>query len=73
MEKENLEKTSKEIVEEEITEERLIAILDELDYNELPIWKKNQINNLLDDIKRAKKREVKEKIFFELIELLEND
>lgn len=77
MEKEDLERTgmiSKIIEDDEVSmEERLIEILDRIEYNDFPIWKKNQINNLIDDIKKSKKQDVKEKIFLELIELMEND
>lgn len=77
MEQEDLERTgmiSKIIEDDEVTmEERLEEILDRIEYNDFSIWKKNQINNLIDDIKKSKKTEDKEKVFFELIELMEND
>ena len=77
MDREDLERTgmiSKIIEDEEVTmEERLMEILDRIEYNDFPIWKKNQINNLIDDIKKSKKKEVKEKIFIELIELMESE
>lgn len=77
MEQEELERTgmiSKIIEDDEVSmEERLIEILDRIEYNDFPIWKKNQINNLIGDIKKSKKRDEKEKIFFELIELMESD
>ena len=75
MDREDLERTgmiSKIIEDEEVTmEERLMEIPERIEYNDFPIWKKNQINNLIDDIKTSKKKEVKEKIFIELIELME--
>ena len=77
MDKEDLERTgmlSKIIEDDEVSmEERLIEILDRIEYNDFPIWKKNQINNLINDIKKSKKQDEKEKIFLELIELMEND
>ena len=54
MDKEDLERTgmlSKIIEDDEVSmEERLIEILDRIEYNDFPIWKKNQINNLINDI-----------------------
>lgn len=77
MDKEDLERTgmlSKIIEDDEVSmEERLIEILDRIEYNDFPIWRKNQINNLINDIKKSKKQDEKEKIFLELMELMEND
>ena len=65
MDKEDLERTgmlSKIIEDDEVSmEERLIEILDRIEYNDFPIWKKNQINNLINDIKKSKKQDEKEK------------
>ena len=77
MDKDELETTGiigKIIADDEVSmEERLVEILDRIEYNDFPIWKKNQINNLINDIKKSKKQDEKEKIFLELIELMEND
>lgn len=77
MEKEELERTGmiSKIIDDDdevSMEERLIEILDRIEYNDFPIWKKNKINNLINDIKKTKKQDVKEEIFVELIELMEN-
>ena len=77
MNNEDLERTgiiSRIIADDEVSmEERLMEILDKIEYNDFPIWKKNQINGLIEDIKKAKKKSVKEKVFFELIELIESE
>ena len=41
-------KSLKKIIEDDEVsmEERLIEILDRIEYNDFPIWKKNQINNI---------------------------
>lgn len=76
MSEEELERTgmiSKIMEDDEVTvEERLEEILDRLEYNDFPMWKKNQINNLIGDIKKSKNQEEKEKLFFELLELMED-
>lgn len=77
MDQEELERTgmiSKIIEDEEVTmEERLEEILDRIEYNDFPIWKKNQINNLIEEIKKCKNDEEKENKFLELVELMENN
>ena len=75
MEKSSMNGVISEIIgnNKKTMEERLIEILDRIEYNEFPIWKKNQINNLLGDIKKSKKKEIKEKIFCELVELLDSN
>lgn len=76
MSEEELERTgmiSKIIQDDEVTvEERLEEILDKLEYNDFPMWKKTYINNLISDIKKSKNQEEKEKFFFELLELMED-
>ena len=75
MDEEELERTgmiSKIISDEEVTvEERLEEVVDRLDYNDLPIWKKNHINELISEIKEAKSGQIKEKKFEELMGLME--
>lgn len=71
--KKELEKVNDIQVTDEISvEERLEEVLEKLNYNDMPIWKKNQIAGLITDIKKTKKKEEKEKIFFELLNLMEN-
>lgn len=77
MSKEELEKNgviSKIIADDEVSmEERLMKILDKIEYDEFPIWKKNEVRNLIEDVKKAKKKEIKEKAFFQLIELMDSE
>lgn len=75
MSEEELERTGmiSKVIDDDVTmEERLEEILDNLEYNDLPIWKKNQINGLIDEIQKSKKQEEKEKKFFELIDLIDD-
>ena len=75
MSEEELERTGmiSKVIDDDVTmEERLEEILDNLEYNDLPIWKKNQINGLIEEIKKSKKQEEKEKKFFELIDLIDD-
>lgn len=75
MNEEELERTGmiEAVIDDEVTvEERLEEILDKLEYNDFPMWKKNEIIGLIGDIKKAKTREKKEKIFFELLDLMED-
>lgn len=75
MSEEELERTGmiSKVLDDDVTmEERLEEILDNLEYNDLPIWKKNQINGLIDEIQKSKKQEEKEKKFFELIDLIDD-
>ena len=75
MSKEIMDKSEKKskFTEECINlEEKLEDILSNLEYNEFPIWKKNQINGLIEDIQRSKRQEEKEKKFFELIDLIDD-
>lgn len=41
--------------------ERLEELEDKLEYDEFPIWKKNQIHELIIEIKEAKRVEIQEK------------
>lgn len=75
MSEEELERTGmiSKVLDDDVTmEERLEEILDNLEYNDFPIWKKNQINGLIEEIKKSKKQEEKEKKFFELIDLIDD-
>ena len=75
MSEEELERTGmiSKVLDDDVTmEERLEEILDNLEYNDLPIWKKNQINGLIEEIQKSKKQEEKEKKFFELIDLIDD-
>lgn len=75
MNEEELERTGmiEAVIDDEVTvEERLEEILDKLEYNDFPMWKKNEIIGLIGDIKKAKTKEKKEKIFFELLDLMED-
>ena len=75
MSEEELERTGmiSKVIDDDVTiEERLEEILDNLEYNDLPIWKKNQINGLIEEIQKSKKQEEKEKKFFELIDLIDD-
>ncbi len=75
MNEEELERTGmiEKVIDDEVTvEERLEEILDKLEYNDFPMWKKNEIIGLIGDIKKAKTKEKKEKIFFELLDLMED-
>lgn len=74
MNEEELERTGmiEKVIDDEVTvEERLEEILDKLEYNDFPMWKKNEIVGLISDIKKAKTKEKKEKIFFELLDLMD--
>ena len=77
MSEEELEKTgmiSKIMADEEETvEEKVEEILDKLEYNDYPIWKKNRVNDLIDEIQSSKKQNEKEKKFYELIELMDSE
>lgn len=77
MDKDELETTGmigKIIADDDVSmEERLMEILDKIEYNDFPIWKKNEIRNLIEDIKKARKKETKEKSFFQLIELMDSE
>lgn len=76
MTEEQLEKTGiiSEVVNSDVTiEERLEEILDKLEYNDLPIWKKNQINGLIEDIKKSKTNDKKAKLFCELLNLMDEN
>ena len=61
MDKDELETTGmigKIIADDDVSmEERLMEILDKIEYNDFPIWKKNEIRNLIEDIKKARKKE----------------
>ena len=73
MSEEELERTGmiSKVIDEDVTiEERLEEILDNLEYNDFPIWKKNRINGLIEEIQKEKKSVNKEKLFFELIDLI---
>lgn len=73
MSEEELERTGmiSKVIDEDVTiEERLEEILDNLEYNDFPIWKKNRINGLIEEIQKEKKSANKEKLFFELIDLI---
>lgn len=75
MSEEELERTGmiSKVIDDDVTmEERLEEILDNLEYNDLTIWKKNQINGLIEEIQKSKKQEEKEKKFFELIDLIDD-
>lgn len=75
MNEEELERTGmiEKVIDDEVTvEERLEEILDKLEYNDFPMWKKNEIVGLISDIKKAKTKEKKEKKFFELLDLMED-
>ncbi|MBQ3511223.1 MAG: hypothetical protein IJA30_02870 [Bacilli bacterium] len=75
MSEEELERTGmiSKVLDDDVTmEERLEEILDNLEYNDFPIWKKNQINGLIEEIQKSKKQEEKEKKFFELIDLIDD-
>lgn len=75
MSEEELERTGmiSKVIDDDVTmEERLEEILDNLEYNDFPIWKKNQINGLIEEIQKSKKQEEKEKKFFELIDLIDD-
>ena len=56
MDKDELETTGmigKIIADDDVSmEERLVEILDKIEYNDFPIWKKNEIRNLIEDIKK---------------------
>ena len=77
MDKDELETTGmigKIIADDDVSmEERLMEILDKIEYNDFPIWKKNEIRNLIEDIKKARKKETKEKALFQLIELMDSE
>lgn len=76
MNEEELEKTGMikvmEVDEEESILERVEEILDRLEYNDYPIWKKNRINDLIDEIQSSNQND-KEKKFYELLELMDNE
>ena len=82
MSEEELERTGmiSKVLDDDVTmEERLEEILDNCnvpweswDRNDFPIWKKNQINGLIEEIQKSKKQEEKEKKFFELIDLIDD-
>ena len=75
MSEEELERTGmiSKVLDDDVTmEERLEEILDNLEYNDFPIWKKNQINGLIEEIQKSMKQVEKEKKFFELIDLIDD-
>ena len=75
MNEEELERTGmiEKVIDDEVTvEERLEEILDKLEYIDFPMWMINEIVGLIGDIKKAKTNEKKEKIFFELLDLMED-
>ena len=60
MNEEELERTGmiEKVIDDEVTvEERLEEILDKLEYNDFPMWKKNEIVGLIGDIKKAKTKQ----------------
>ena len=75
MNEEDLERTgmiSKIMTVDEVSiEERLEQIEHRLDYNDFPIWKKNQINELMSEIRKEENSLIKDKKFEELIQLME--
>lgn len=53
--------------------ERLEQVEDKLEYLGVPIWKKNKIDELINEIKEITNEEEEEEKFEELINLLEDD